>query len=142
MNLSDPWVEHFVKMTWAQTYQIFKTDDPPLYFDSATEVALEERRLQGFTEEDPRIGIIQEYLDNHPDTRVCAQSIWDHALHIGYPVVCTKADNSEIQSIMKNCIEGWVSIGRQRCGDYGRQQAYESIKHIKSLGNPYKINIK
>lgn len=142
MNLADPWVEHFVKMTWAQAYHIFKADDPPIYFDEATERELEARRNDQYTEEDPRIGIIQEYLDNHPDTRVCAQSIWDHALHIGYPVVCTKADNSEIQSIMKNCIEGWVSIGRQRCGDYGRQQAYESIKHIKSLGSPYKINIK
>ena len=79
----------------------------------------------GYTEEDPDVGIIQEWLDNgnHP-ARVCVRMIWDKALNYIYTPIQPK-DINRLHEIMKNSITGWMSVGKQRCEGYGTQRCYE-----------------
>lgn len=82
-----------------------------------------------YLEDNPNIGIIQEWLDNCEKERVCAQMIWDSALKMS-GVIPTRKDVNEIHEIMKNNIDGWKYVGKQRIkeGNYGRQRSYEPIK--------------
>ena len=89
--------------------------------------ALEKQALEAqiaYLEEDPDIGIIQEWLDKSDHDRVCAIQLWKEALGHVFDKYERKNINA-IHEIMKNSIEGWHYIGRQRCGEYGLQRAYE-----------------
>lgn len=81
-----------------------------------------------YLEESPNIGIIQEWLDTNTDiSRVCAIQLWREALgHETYQAP-TRKDINEIHDIMRNNIEGWVSVGQQRVIEYGRQRCYDRI---------------
>lgn len=82
-----------------------------------------------YLEDDPNIGIIQQWLDTCERDRVCARMIWDMALKQSGTIPTHKEINN-IHEIMKNNISGWVSVGRQRVtdGNYGIQRCYEPIK--------------
>lgn len=85
---------------------------------------------QQYTEEDPFIGIIQEWLDTTNHDRVCAVMIWDEALDMSAIKPSPKEIN-HIHEIMKNSITGWKYIGIQRNGsNYGNQRSYEREKQI------------
>ena len=85
---------------------------------------------QQYTEEDPFIGIIQEWLDTTNHDRVCAVMIWDEALDMSAIKPSPKEIN-HIHDIMKNSITGWKYIGIQRNGsNYGNQRSYEREKQI------------
>ena len=93
-------------------------------------------------EDDPRVGIIQEYLDgliraemgkSAPDVkrvRVCAQEIIDRALPDQYkrPSAAALGGVNAVHKIMRNRITGWVphgtKNGKARCGEYGVQRCY------------------
>ena len=80
-----------------------------------------------YTEEDPRIGIIQEWLDTHDVNRVCALMLWEQALD--QVVQPTRRDINELHIIMRNNIRGWEFRGVQRCGGkYGNQRAYDRVR--------------
>ena len=89
-----------------------------------------------YLEDDPKIGIIQEWLDTSDKDRVCAMMIWREALGVDviYP---TKKEINEIHDIMKNNINGWVAVGRQKIKSYGVQRSYERI-FADALDNPFK----
>ena len=82
-----------------------------------------------YLEDDPNIGIIQQWLDTCELERVCARMIWDKALKQAEKIPTHKEINN-IHEIMKNNISGWVSVGRQRVSseNYGVQRCYEPIK--------------
>lgn len=75
-------------------------------------------------QEDPWIGIIQEYLNNHPQ-RVCTRMLWDEAL--GNEGLQGKSpDWKHISAIMAYNIKGWRQLDKRvRCGKYGIQVCYE-----------------
>ena len=79
-----------------------------------------------YTEEDPRVGMIQEWLDRTDKDRVCAMMLWREALknEFGDP---KQHDIRTIHDIMRNSIVGWLPVGRQKCGDYGVQRSYEKV---------------
>lgn len=77
-----------------------------------------------YLEENPRIGIIQEWLDRCEHDRVCAIMIWREALGHEYEEPLPKSVN-EIHNIMRNSVAGWEYIGKQKMGAYGVQRAYE-----------------
>ena len=79
-----------------------------------------------YLEEDPNIGIIQEWLDNSDCDRVCAIQLWHEALKNEFAPRSRK-DINEIHDIMRNNISGWISVGQQRIGEYGRQRCYERV---------------
>ena len=77
-----------------------------------------------YQEEDHRIGIIQEWLNQTEADRVCAAMLWREALKNEYSEP-KRADIRAIHDIMRNAVAGWVPAGRQRCGEYGVQRCYE-----------------
>ena len=82
-----------------------------------------------YTEEDPRIGMIQAWLDKCETRRVCAQMLWDVAL--GSDKDASRRDINELHTIMKNSIKGWRFVGKQDIGGkYGVQRAYERTEEF------------
>ena len=77
-----------------------------------------------YLEENPRIGMIQEWLDRCEHDRVCAMMIWREALGHEFDEPQLKSVN-EIHNIMRNSVAGWKYIGKQKMGIYGIQRAYE-----------------
>jgi predicted P-loop ATPase len=87
-----------------------------------------------YLEEDPRIGIIQEYLDEHTDIdRVCAMMLWKDALAHEYEMPRPQ-DINAIHSIMRNEITGWAYIGRKRIKGYGVSRCYERLAEFVDIG--------
>lgn len=79
---------------------------------------------EAYLEEDPYIGMVQEWLDTNEDIdRVCAIMLWREALQHAFNDP-TKKDINELHDIMKNSIKGWKYVGRQRVGVYGVQRCY------------------
>lgn len=93
---------------------------------------------QQYTEDDPWIGIIQEWLDTTNYPRVCAAMIWDEALEMNMIKPSPKEVN-HIHDIMKNSVTGWEYVGIQRNGSkYGNQRSYErNIKIIDTGEVPF-----
>ena len=84
------------------------------------------KRIQeGYLEEDPDIGIIQAWLDDHPNIdKVCAVQLWKEALGQDFDRY-TRKDINAIHEIMKNNIKGWKAASdKSRCGEYGVQRTY------------------
>lgn len=87
------------------------------------------RAQEAYLEEDPYIGIIQEWLDTSDATRVCVMMLWREALGHEFDDP-KKQDVNRIHEIMKNNVTGWRTVGKQRCGKYGVQRCYEPTKTV------------
>jgi predicted P-loop ATPase len=87
-----------------------------------------------YLEDDPDIGIIQEWLDNCNRERVCAMMIWREAMGVE-AMLPTKKDINHIHDIMKNNISGWEYVGRQKITGYGVQRSYQAC--FRDVDNPF-----
>lgn len=76
-----------------------------------------------YTEDDPDVGIIQNWLDTEAEDRVCIKMIWDKPLKNSWNQI-SRAESNRLHDIMKNQIVGWTYAGLQRCGEYGTQRCY------------------
>ena len=79
-----------------------------------------------YMEEDPDIGIIQEWLDKTDKNRVCVKMLWDFPLKNSFLPI-TRQETNRLHEIMKNSIKGWGYSGKVRCGDYGIQRCYQRL---------------
>lgn len=84
-----------------------------------------------FVEEDVRIGIIQNWLDNTEEQRVCVAMLYEKALG-NEDRKPNRFESNDLHSIMSNEIKGWKKIensngGRAKCRGYGLQICYERI---------------
>ena len=79
-----------------------------------------------YTEEDPDVGIIQQWLDTKAPHRVCVRMIWDEPLNHELLQI-TRQETNRLHDIMKNQISGWRYSGKQRCGKYGLQRCYDKV---------------
>lgn len=121
---------------WAEALYIYKNEKPALVFPQHLEKMVSDNQKQ-FAEEDVRVGIIQDYLDNLSKgcERVCVMQIWDHSLgNIGKP--CERRLSNEIHDIMQHSICGWVRVenehgGRVKLREYGTQICYERAEEIE-----------
>lgn len=89
-----------------------------------------------YLEEDPDIGIIQEWLDQNTDVeRVCAVMLWREALKHEFEKF-EKRDVNRIHEIMKNNVaDDWIYVGKKRCGEYGTQRCYDRKKGFIDVEN-------
>ena len=87
-----------------------------------------------YLEDDPNVGIIQEWLDNCNRDRICIMMIWREALGVEV-ILPTKKDINNIHEIMKNNITGWKYTGKQRIPGYGIQRSYEPWLSVSD--NPF-----
>lgn len=79
-----------------------------------------------YMEEDPDIGIIQEWLDKNEEDRVCVKMLWDNPLKNSC-IGISRQETNRLHDIMKNSITGWKYVGRQKCGKYGVQRCYQRV---------------
>lgn len=124
MSLFDDAAPAYFEQAWAEAFKRWRDGEWGLVLDAERQA--EAMAMQSaFTEEDVRIGIIQEYLDTcEPDARVCAIEIAENALHVEGGNPPRKLIN-EIHEIMTNCIDGWVPHGRLKARTpYGIQKCY------------------
>lgn len=114
---------------WGEAMDIFKkaNEHPSLILPVDLQEFVENKQAE-YMEEDVRVGIIQEWLDNTEEKRVCVAMIYEKAL--GYDGrKPTKYESNELHGIMTNQIKGWERLktsngGRSRCGEYGTQICY------------------
>jgi hypothetical protein len=86
------------------------------------------RRQTEFLEEDPRVGVIQEWLDTKTDVkRVCVLMLWREALGNLFTEPRPQ-DVNALHTIMKNSVAGWRYVNRQRVTGYGVQRCYERVE--------------
>lgn len=131
--LFDDSCQEFFDQCWAEVYHAWKNGDRSLILKNKYAEIAEVTRSQ-YTEDDPRIGMIQEYLNakiqNATDlsnVRVCASEILEHAL--GHPDYknAPKWLVREIHAIMRNYIVGFVPYknGNSKARtNYGVQKCY------------------
>lgn len=144
MSLFDKGTEKYFEQAWAEAVYKFKENKPTLVLDDSLQVYALEKQEQ-YTEDDPRIGMIQAYLDNKlecakqvaerkreclvaNDVRVCVQELIEEALPEAYAKQASRFLINEVHKIMQNQIIGWQkypkSKGKALCGDYGVQRCY------------------
>lgn len=123
-------VQQEFKQAWAEALHIYNTENPKLIFPRHLEDMVKKNQNQ-FEEEDVRVGIIQNYLDEIGvvSEKICVMELWERALgNEGKP--CERRFSNEIHDIMEHSIQGWQRIknssgGRYRTQKYGVQVCYE-----------------
>lgn len=111
------------RKAWAEAYHIYTTKHPQLVMPPDLEQETF-RQQSMYMQEDPWIGLIQEYLDHHSG-RVCSKMLWDEALD-NEGIQGKTPDWKHITDIMNANITGWHQLNnRVRCGKYGKQICYE-----------------
>lgn len=116
-----------INNAWGEAMDIYmKANKRPVLVmpEELMEAVMEMQRK--FQEDDPRIGMIQDYLDTCGKQRVCVLEIWEKALkNPGKP---TKFENNELHTIMQVEIKGWHRADKRvKFEDYGKQYSYERI---------------
>ena len=123
-------VQEDFRQAWAEALHIFKTKNPKLVLPE--ELMQVVKDIQGsYIEEDVRVGIIQEWLDNTKEDYVCAAMIYEVALGNERQKPDRRISN-EIHDIMQHSISGWHKVenqnqGRLRLKVYGVQICYERV---------------
>ena len=131
--LFDESCQEFFDQCWAEVFHDWKNGNNSLVLEERFMVIAEASREQ-HTEDDPRIGIIQEYLDAkiqrspHPENvRVCVSEILDQALSYSDYKTAPRRLINEIHAIMRNSISGFLPYGNaggKAMTEYGVQRCY------------------
>lgn len=128
--------EHIEK-AWAEAMHYYKNNDYSLVFPKHLQMELDEVRRY-FEPEDPKVGIIQEWLDNYEEDTVCTSIIYYEALDkIGEP---KRWELTEIAQIMDGNIAGWqrhnTKSQKRKFKKYGAQIAWDrvSLNKVSSDG--------
>lgn len=120
----EEWRNDFEQL-WAEAVHYYRNGEYSLILPKEMEREAEIRRGD-YQEDDPRVGIIQEYLDTTEEKHVCVSMLYANALEeFGKPNLRV---SNELHEIMRNKITGWKlhpnKNGKARCGKYGVQICY------------------
>lgn len=121
----------YIKQCWAEAMEIYRGGEYELTFPKELEGTLMEMR-QRFAQEDPKVGVIQEWLDHCTYKSVCSIMIYREALGNEYQEP-RGWELREINAIMNLKIEGWkkhpTTDSKVRFKIYGKQRAWDRITH-------------
>ena len=122
----------FVLQCWAEAMDIYRKDDYKLMIPEWMQQELVKVQ-QEYAPEDPKVGIIQNWLDRCNYTHVCTRMIFKEAFSENYFREPAGWELREISQIMNNSINGWhkhPSSDRQlRFSKYGKQRAWDRDVH-------------
>lgn len=122
-------VDRDFKLAWAEAMSLYHAAKEKPLLRLSNEMEQEALKMQEqFSEEDYRVGVIQEWLDNTECNKVCVPQIIEVVLNQDIEKM-TKANRREVQEILDNEITGWSRLdnkdkGRASCGKYGKQLAF------------------
>lgn len=125
--------EH-IDQCWAEVYREWKDGNTELTLPDDLEQHANDMRSE-HVEDDPKVGIIQDYLDgivhnavNVEDVRVCALEIIGNALDYEDYRNAPHWMINDVHSIMRNSIEGFLPYpkagGKAKTRDFGVQRCY------------------
>lgn len=141
LSLFDEEADEYIEQAWAEAVHVWKTEHPRLVLPKECEEEAE-RHQEAYLEDDPRVGMIQAYLDEKLNrwnltsederdelhVRVCVVELIDEALKGNDSAKGNRFLINEIHTIMRNKIKGWViypmNEGRARTLSYGIQRCY------------------
>lgn len=124
-SVFDEGVEAYIRYAWADALQRYENDS---HLILPSEIEEQARDIQSqMLEDDPDVGIIQEWLECHEE-RICAKQIAVECLHIPDNSVSRKIIK-HIHTIMENEVaEQWQKLPKkQKIKGYGTQWCYERI---------------
>lgn len=119
------------QQAWAEAMNIYVSGNYKLTLPKHLEDYVQDTQ-NSYLEEDTRVGIIQEYLDNVDSDEVCVVQIYRDALknEYGNP---SRRESNEIHEIMQNNITGWSKMEKKkRIGVYGPQIGYKKIDNTSN----------
>ena len=124
----DPDAMKEIMQAWAEAYHIYKAEKPDLVKWSLELAPEAKRHAEKHKEQDPRVGIIGEYLDELKRTqekpRVCTMQIQHEVFH---EYDTDRWKNKDIAKILTFEFPEWKkSDKKQRCGEYGVQVVWET----------------
>ena len=127
------------RQAWAEAMVIYKSGKFSLEFPEHLKEYVNSVQEE-YLEEDTRVGIIQEFLDQLNDNEVCIAQIYREALHEqGNP---SRRESNDLHDIMQSSIKGWIKIDRKkRIGSYGPQIGYHRIKEQGFVQMPKNIDV-
>ena len=115
--------------------EIYRSGDYKLTFPKELQGLLSEVQ-QEFTPEDPKVGVIQEWLDNCKYDSVCSRMLYKEALGKDYQEP-KEWELREINNIMNKSITGWqkhpTSDSKVRFVGYGKQRAWDRVVPEKEV---------
>lgn len=117
------------RRAWAEAMKYFyEADEKPQLILPQKINEIAEQMQEEFSEEDYRVGVIQNWLDETDAAKICVPMILEYALNVE-PSKTTKAHQREILEILSNEIVGWSRMqnkdkGRTRFTKYGNQIAF------------------
>ena len=124
----------FIQQAWAEAMEIYRSKEYSLIFPKDLRNVLSEMQ-QSFTPEDPKVGIIQNWLDNCKYDSVCSIMIYREALGNEYQEP-KPWELREISTIMNKSITGWEKHPTKsmqiRFNVYGNQRAWDKIVNTDS----------
>lgn len=119
----------YIIQAWAEAMEIYRSGEYSLDFPEELQKTLSAMR-QKFVPEDPKTGIIQEWLDSCKYRSVCSIMIYKEALGNEFQEP-KKWELREINNIMNKSIEGWqkhpTSDAKVRFSNYGKQRAWDRV---------------
>lgn len=112
-------IQAYIRQCWAEAHAKFIAGELKPYADRDLVSVIRQKQAEA-VEDDYRVGMIEDYLDNHNE--VCVLEIWQNALKMGDFSKPTKKDSVEIGLIMQSMPE-WVKQPKvRRFEDYGVQR--------------------
>lgn len=119
----------YIDQAWAEAMEIYRSGDYKLTFPKELQGLLSEVQ-QEFTPEDPKAGIIQEWLDNCQYDSVCSRMLYKEALGKEFQEP-KEWELREINGIMNKSVTGWrrhpTSDSKVRFEVYGKQRAWDRV---------------
>lgn len=114
-----------IAQTWAEMLVEYKAGNLPIILSPTMEQEAAKQQ-EGASVDDPRIGLIGEYLETStPGERVCVVQIVEEALDIARSKQQTYTQN-EVRGILERNYPEWQPCEKkQRVGEYGIQRAYQ-----------------
>ncbi len=123
-SLFDADAPAYFEQAWAEAVHMWRTGEWGLVLDERLAAYALESQTK-YTEEDVRIGMVQQYLNGcTADARVCAMEVIENALGIRDGNPPRKLVN-DVHAIMRNCAPGWVPHPKGKASTaYGVQRCY------------------
>lgn len=115
----------YIDQVWAEAMMLYRNGNFKLAFSKETETQLDKLR-QEFMADDTEAGMIQAWLDEHEDRKVCSLMLFKEALDNPY-VKPKKAETDRICEIMNTSIVGWKQGTMTRFKDYGTQRSWVCV---------------
>ena len=120
-----------IELAWAEAMQIYEECKGYPKLTLPASVMKDADAIQAkHTEDDPNVGIIQNYLDNLASDVdiVCVPQIMSEAFHMDISKV-KREYAKPFHTIMRTQIENWKQMPKKkRCGVYGPQICYQRIQ--------------